>query len=266
MLILSSSMSSGQMMIFCLRIEVASPLLAPTFYLLSQATALFFVFGTCESPLWYMHHGQMDRAFESYRRLRGGAEILAARELYQSHIIRMDDGEVSSHTGYVGTTTYRLLDLFRVSKIRRSTLGSLAAVISGGLGLSLAGALLSVITDWYTGGQDVAKSVFILTGYAPSMMFPSFLRTIFLKKGFSKLLRLYPAMLLLLAVMALLFERLGNSGSSSGVMILVTHVSVGLNTLGPGSLPFPYMTDAFPASHRGKFPTTTDYPVCISYR
>ncbi|PCG93220.1 Major facilitator superfamily domain, general substrate transporter [Penicillium occitanis (nom. inval.)] len=237
------SMSSGQMMIVCLGIEVASPLLAPTFYLLSQAVALFFVFGICESPLWYMHGGQMDRAFASYRRLRSGTEILAARELYQSHIIHMD-GDVSG----VGTT-YRLLDFVRVSKIRRNTLGSLVAMISGGLDLSLAGALLSVMTDGYT-QEGVAEPFFIFSGYALFMMFPSFLGTSFIKKRYSKVLRLYPVVLLLLAVMALLFERLNDSGAPSGVMILVTLVSVGLSPLGPGLLPFPYMTDAFPASHR----------------
>lgn len=70
------------------------------------------------------------------------------------------DGDVS-HVG----TTYRLLDLVRVSKIRRSTFGSLVAMISGGLGVSLAGGLLSVITDWYT-EKGVAESFFILAGYA----------------------------------------------------------------------------------------------------
>lgn len=65
--------------------------------------------------------------------------------------------------------------------------------------------------------------------------------------------------------MALSFERLNDSGAPSGVMILVTLILVGLNTLGPGSLPFPYMADAFPASHRGKFPTTVIH-CAISYR
>lgn len=239
------------MMMLFTGIETTSPILVPTIHLVFQAAALYFVFGTCESPLWYMHRGQMDQAFESYRRLRGGAEILAARELYQSHI-RMD-GEVSHNTGYVGTT-YRLLDLVRVSEIRRSTFGSLAAMISGGVGLSLAGALLSVMTDRYTG--NVEKAFYMLSGYAFFMMFPTFLGTIFMKKAYSKVLRLYPASIFLLAVMALLFERLDDSKAPSRVMILVTLVSVSLNTLGPGSLPFPYITDVFPASHCGMFPTT----------
>ncbi|KAL1406804.1 hypothetical protein Q8F55_006211 [Vanrija albida] len=78
-----------------------------------------FIFMIPESPRWLMKKNRYPEAFASYLKIRS-APIIAARDLYYSHVLYEEEKALAEGSTYIS----RLLDCFRIPRIRRATLAA----------------------------------------------------------------------------------------------------------------------------------------------
>ncbi|KUL91265.1 hypothetical protein ZTR_01468 [Talaromyces verruculosus] len=72
-----------------------------------------------ESPRWLIQHNQVEKAFRSFRKLRGH-DIQAARDLYYAYVLVQIEREVNKGKNFFTM----FMELFTVGRNRRATIGS----------------------------------------------------------------------------------------------------------------------------------------------
>ncbi|KIW89410.1 uncharacterized protein Z519_10264 [Cladophialophora bantiana CBS 173.52] len=224
------------------RLQLAGPFI-PTIPL------LLMLYMCPESPAWYLKHGdRYDLAFQSLCRLRSSG-LLAAKELYSSHLQRtatmkmMDQEEISF--------SRKVLDLFRVPRIRRATTASYVVMLSQQLcGINIIAFYSSTIfsdAGFSDFGALVASCVFGFINFLGA--FPAIWTMDTLGRRSLLLLTLPPMAVTMLAA-GLSFNISADNPVHFGLLATLIYVFCALYSPGMGPVPNTYSAEVFPLSHR----------------
>ncbi|KIY03166.1 uncharacterized protein Z520_01633 [Fonsecaea multimorphosa CBS 102226] len=224
------------------RLQLAAPFI-PTIPL------LVMLYMCPESPAWYLKHGdRYDLAFQSLCRLRNN-ELLAAKELYASHLQRMARLKIADEND--GSFLRKALELFTVPRIRRATTASYVVMLSQQLcGINIIAFYSSTIFS-DAGFSDfnalLASCVFGFINFLGA--FPAIWTMDTLGRRSLLLLTLPPMAVTMLAA-GLSFNIPADNPLHFGLLATLIYVFCALYSPGMGPVPNSYSAEVFPLSHR----------------
>ncbi|CAK9783802.1 MFS transporter [Cutaneotrichosporon oleaginosum] len=209
-----------------------------------------FIYMCPESPRWYMKKGRYVDALKSYNRLRK-SEIVAARDLYYSHVLYVEELSEARGAGYFS----RLRDCFVVPRIRRATLGAGVVMLSQQLcGINIIAFYSSTV--FKESGFTDRQALFASLGFG-ALNFVFALPALFTIDTFGRralLLATFPGMIVTLLGTGLSFLIPFEPGSGSkarlGVVATFVYVFTMFYSVGEGPVCFLYGAEVFPTVQR----------------
>ncbi|GMK54949.1 hypothetical protein CspeluHIS016_0200050 [Cutaneotrichosporon spelunceum] len=203
-----------------------------------------------ESPRWYMKKGRYTDAFKSYNRLRK-TEIVAARDLYYSHVLYMEELSEARGAGYLS----RLRDCFTVPRIRRATVAAGVVMLSQQLcGINIIAFYSSTV--FKESGFTDRQALFASLGFG-ALNFVFALPALVTIDTFGRrglLLATFPGMIITLLGTGLSFLIPFHEGSGSkarlGVVATFVYIFTIFYSVGMGPVCFLYGAEVFPTVQR----------------
>ncbi|BEJ16595.1 hypothetical protein CspHIS471_0512000 [Cutaneotrichosporon sp. HIS471] len=203
-----------------------------------------------ESPRWYMKKGRYVDALKSYNRLRK-SEIVAARDLYYSHVLYMEELSEARGAGYLA----RLRDCFVVPRIRRATVAAGVVMLSQQLcGINIIAFYSSTV--FKESGFTDRQALFASLGFG-ALNFVFALPALVTIDTFGRrglLLATFPGMIITLLGTGLSFLIPYHEGSGSkarlGVVATFVYLFTALYSVGMGPVCFLYGAEVFPTVQR----------------
>ncbi|WWD16303.1 hypothetical protein CI109_100729 [Kwoniella shandongensis] len=188
-----------------------------------------------ESPRWLMKHNNYPKAFRSYLRLRKH-EIIAARDLYYSHVLYMEEIKEARGANYFS----RLWDCFRVPRIRRANLaGSTIMLAQQMCGIN-------------KGGASATNALYASLGFG-AINFVFAIPAVWLIDSFGRrslLLSTFPFMAVFVLAAGLAFLIPTEGSVKTGVIALFIYLFTVFYSVGEGPVCFMYSAEIFPNVQR----------------
>jgi sugar porter (SP) family MFS transporter len=209
-----------------------------------------FIYMCPESPRWYMKKGRYVEALKSYNRLRK-TEIVAARDLYYSHVLYVEELSEARGAGYLA----RLRDCFVVPRIRRATLGAGVVMLAQQLcGINIISFYSSTV--FKESGFTDRQALFASLGFG-ALNFTFAIPALFTIDTFGRralLLATFPGMIITLLGTGLSFLIPYTEGSGSkarlGVVATFVYIFTMFYSVGEGPVCFLYGAEVFPTVQR----------------
>lgn len=209
-----------------------------------------FIYCCPESPRWYMKHGKYRKALKSYNRIRRG-EIIAARDLYYSHVLYMEELAEARGAGYFS----RLRDCFTVPRIRRATVGASVVMLAQQMcGINIISFYSSTV--FVESGFSDRQALYASLGFG-ALNFVFAIPALFTIDSFGRralLLATFPGMVIMLLGTGLSFLIPYHEGSGSkarlGVVATFIYIFTMFYSVGEGPVCFLYGAEVFPTVQR----------------
>ncbi|BEI86646.1 hypothetical protein CcaverHIS002_0609330 [Cutaneotrichosporon cavernicola] len=208
---------------------------------------IFLIFLVPESPRWLMKKNDYPKAFRSFCRLRLDP-LIAARDLYYSHVLY----EVEKKQGGGKSYFSRLADIFRVPRIRRSTLAASTVMIAQQMcGINIISFYSSTV--FVRSGYTVEQALFASLGFG-ALNFVCTIPAIFLVDTFGRrslLLSTFPFMCVFLLATGLTFLMdEARTQLRTGLIAFWIYLFTAFYSVGEGPVAFMYSAEVFPNIHR----------------
>lgn len=203
-----------------------------------------------ESPRWYMKKGKYVKALKSYYRIRK-APIIAARDLYYSHVLYMEELAEARGAGYMR----RLIDCFTVPRIRRATVGASVVMFAQQLcGINIISFYSSTV--FKESGFSDKQALYASLGFG-ALNFVFAIPALFTVDSFGRralLLATFPGMIISLLGTGLSFlipyTECSGSKARLGVVAMFVYVFTMFYSVGEGPVCFLYGAEVFPTVQR----------------
>ncbi|KAK6332852.1 hypothetical protein TWF696_002873 [Orbilia brochopaga] len=199
-----------------------------------------------ESPRWYIKKKRYRDAFNSLLRLRNH-KIQAARDLYYIN------AQIHVENAVMGKSTYltRLIDLFRVPRIRRATLAAGIVMLAQQMcGINIMAFYSSSIFE--SAGASPKESLVASLGFG-LINFLFAWPAVFTIDTFGRrslLLFTFPQMAWTLLAAGFCFYIPESSTAHIALIALFVYIFTAFYSAGEGPVPFAYSAEVFPLSHR----------------
>jgi len=193
-----------------------------------------------------MKHGNYPKAFRSFLRLRKHP-IIAARDLYYSHILYMEEVAEARGANYFT----RLWDCFRVPRIRRATLAGCTVMLAQQMcGINIISFYSSTV--FVDNGSTPDEALFASLGFG-ALNFVFAIPALWLIDTFGRrslLLATFPVMALfvLAAGMATFYPTVGPA--KTGLVAIFIYLFTIAYSVGEGPVCFMYSAEIFPNVQR----------------
>ncbi|EKC98673.1 putative sugar transporter [Trichosporon asahii var. asahii CBS 8904] len=208
-----------------------------------------FIYLCPESPRWYMKKGKYRKALHSYERIRNG-EIIAARDLYYSYVLYMEELAEARGAGYFA----RLRDCFAVPRIRRATVGASVVMLAQQMcGINIISFYSSTV--FVESGFSDQQALYASLGFG-ALNFTFAIPALFTIDTFGRrslLLSTFPFMIITLLGTGLSFlipYHEGGSKARLGVVATFIYLFTCFYSVGEGPVCFLYGAEVFPTVQR----------------
>ncbi|TXT15535.1 hypothetical protein VHUM_00038 [Vanrija humicola] len=204
-----------------------------------------FIYFSPESPRWLMKKGRYQAAITSMKKLRLHP-IIAARDLYYSHVLYEEEKAEAQGAGYIT----RLVDCFRVPRIRRANLAASTVMLAQQMcGINIISFYSSTV--FKESGSSDTQALYASLGFG-ALNFAFAIPAVFTIDTFGRrslLLATFPGMAIFLLATGLVFL-LPVGTLRLGLAATFIYIFTAFYSVGEGPVCFMYGAEVFPTIQR----------------